>query len=265
MSTSKQGWIKPLSGPCNRVEAYFTGGAFTPHRHDTYAIAMPRHGVQQFDYRGATQNSLPGSVVVLYPDELHDGRAGTEDGFCYRTIYIKPEELQTIYSGESLPFVEGGVSTDEALVDAVSALLDDENDFSCPLQYQDALFDLASALRRASSGASPSRKINSEAVERARQYIQENLGEQLSLAELESVSGYDRWALSRDFRAALGASPYRYLVLRRLEKAQSLVLAGRPIAEAAFAAHFSDQSHFTRHFKKTYGLTPKNWAAQLAA
>ena len=265
MSTSKKGWIKPLNGPCNRVEAYFTGGAFSPHRHDTYAIAMPLHGVQQFDYRGATQNSLPGSVVVLYPDELHDGRAGTEEGFCYRTIYIKPEELQTVLSGEALPFVESGVSTDEALVTAVSVLLDNENDFSCPLQYQDALFDLVSALRRISSGASPARKINSEAVELARQYIHENLGAALSLAELESVSGYDRWALSRDFRAVLGASPYRYLVLRRLEKAQTLLLAGRPIADAALAAHFSDQSHFTRHFKKTYGLTPKSWAEQIAA
>ncbi|TIW84422.1 MAG: AraC family transcriptional regulator, partial [Mesorhizobium sp.] len=63
-----------------RIEARFHGSAFDPHRHDTYAIGVTLRGVQTFRYRGAARLSLPGQVIVLHPDELHDGGAGTEEG-----------------------------------------------------------------------------------------------------------------------------------------------------------------------------------------
>lgn len=56
-----------------------------------------------------------------------------------------------------------------------------------------------------------------------------------------------------------GASPYRYLILRRLEKARCLLLEGRSGAEAAAICGFADQSHFGRQFRKTWGLTPQAW------
>src|SRR3981081_2881898 len=56
----------------------------------TYAIGVTEVGVQTFDYRGKVETSLPGQVVVLHPDEVHDGRAGAEDGFGYRIVYVEP-------------------------------------------------------------------------------------------------------------------------------------------------------------------------------
>lgn len=34
---------------------------------------------------------------------------------------------------------------------------------------------------------------------------------------------------------------------------------GVSLADAAFANGFADQSHFTRQFKKAYGITPRAW------
>ncbi len=45
--------------------------------------------MEAFDYRGAARVSTPGDVVVLHPEESHDGRAGTEDGFGYRIVYVE--------------------------------------------------------------------------------------------------------------------------------------------------------------------------------
>src|SRR5436309_4774052 len=71
-----------------RAEVYLSTCAFSPHRHDTYAIGVTTAGVQTFGYRGSRCVCLPGQLHVLHPDEAHDGAAGTEDGFSYRILYI---------------------------------------------------------------------------------------------------------------------------------------------------------------------------------
>jgi AraC-like DNA-binding protein len=79
--------------------------------------------------------------------------------------------------------------------------------------------------------------------------------------ELESVSGLDRFTLARHFRSAFGTSPHRYQVGRRLMRAQSMIVEGVALSEAAAAAGFADQSHLTRHFSARFGITPGRWAA----
>ena len=259
MTILQQNRMIEAPGAGARIEASFSGHAFAPHRHDTYAIGITLKGVQTFDYRGATRYSLPGDMIVLHPDESHDGRAGTDEAFTYRTLNLDPSVLQSILGGYSLPFVEGGVSKDDRLREALTPLLEDHERPLDALEYQDGLYDLAMALVAISSPVQPVCTHNYKAAHEARNYIIENISETVSLEELELITGRERWALSRDFRALYGVSPYRYLIMRRLEKAKDLLLQGSAIADAAIACWFSDQSHFTRHFRKTYGLTPSAW------
>jgi len=212
---------------------------------------------------GTARYSLPGGVVVLHPDELHDGRAGSDAGFRYRTIYIEPCLIQSVLGGKHLPFIEGGTSSDPRLFDAVFPLLKEYDQPFESLEYQDALYDLAIVLDELSGSEKSVNRCNYEAAELARQYIHECLECGISLDDLEIISGVDRWRLSRDFRAMFGTSPYRYLIMRRLDKARSMILAGASIADAAAASAFSDQSHLTRHFKKAFGVTPRVWLGAL--
>lgn len=252
-------WVVRAPGAVDRIEACFSGVAYAPHRHDTYAIGVTLAGVQSFDYRGEARHSLPGQLVVLHPDELHDGRAGDGEAFRYRTAYIRPAELQEVLGGRTLPFIEGGLSSDARLAEAVGALLADYDRPLTRLEYQDALVGIAAALEAVSGGMTRIRRANREAAHAARDYIEACLDETFSLADLERATGHDRWQLSRDFRAMFGVSPYRYLILRRLEKARALMLKGRSGAEAAADCGFADQSHFGRLFRKTWGLTPNAW------
>jgi hypothetical protein len=69
--------------PIERVANRLVGAAFSPHRHDTYTVALTMAGVQAFNYRGAMRHSLPGQVLILHPDEIHDGHCRDEAGFSY--------------------------------------------------------------------------------------------------------------------------------------------------------------------------------------
>src|SRR5262245_19538559 len=121
-----RGWIT-TSRPARGIElfsAWFPGEAYQKHRHDTYAIGLTTSGVQAFDYRGSVHVSTPGQVVVLYPDETHDGRAGADDGFGYRIVYVEPallaEAVRALHGRPyPLPFVGDAVSTNPVLSHAI--------------------------------------------------------------------------------------------------------------------------------------------------
>lgn len=252
-------WVVRSSGGIDRIEARFDGVAFAPHRHDTYAIGVTLAGVQTFDYRGSTRHSLPGQMVILHPDELHDGRSGDASSFHYRTAYVSPSDIQQVIDGRALPFIKDGVSDDPRLRGVVSALLDDLARPLDGLEYEQAVTDLAAALYQAAGAGPPDGRSNLAAVRRARDFIEANLDSPLTLSNLEQVAQHDRWRLSRDFRALLGVSPYRFLIFRRLDRACRMMGDGVSLADAAFANGFADQSHFTRQFKKAYGMTPRAW------
>ncbi|MGB0906012.1 MAG: AraC family transcriptional regulator [Maricaulaceae bacterium] len=255
----EKNWVSRAPGFLDRLEGSFHGAAYTPHRHDTYAVGVTLHGIQTFDYRGATMHSQPGQMVILHPDELHDGRAGTNEGFRYKTLYIRPSAIQGVLRGQALPFIKGGVSFDTRLWAILTPLLCDFETPLSNLQCQDAIYDLATTLSTLSGQHSTKQIFNYKAAEIARRYIDETLDDDLTLDDLEHVSRQDRWQLSRDFRAAFGTSPYRYKTLRRLEQARSMLLSGDTLARTAVNCGFSDQSHSGRQFKKTYGMTPKTW------
>lgn len=254
-------WVKfaQTPGKIERIEAYFSGHGYEPHRHDTYAIGRTLSGVQSFHYRGSQQHSLPGGTMVLHPDEVHDGEAGTTDGFQYRMLYIDPALIQKILGGKPLPFIPGGISSDPRLFAATESLLKAPEEAVDTLEEEDALYDLASTLAIVGGQRVRRCAFDYRRAERAREYIQTEFSQNITLETLSAVSGRDRWSLSRDFRALYGTSPYRYVTKRRLEYCRHLIEKGLSLAEAAVEAGFSDQSHMTRQFVKTMGISPGRW------
>jgi AraC family transcriptional regulator len=95
------------------------------------------------------------------------------------------------------------------------------------------------------------------------EFIEENLERDISLSELAALAGTVPDVLARNFRRQLGIPPYRYLMERRVRRAEVLLAAGESsIAEIALAVGFASQSHFTTQFRKLSGLTPAAYRAQ---
>lgn len=259
-------WIRiaPPEPGIERVEAYFSGHAYDPHRHDTYAIGYTLGGVQSFHYRGSAESCLAGQVFVLHPDETHDGHAGTSEGFRYRILYVEPGVISDALGEErrALPFVRDTVSNNRRIVAAIAPALSGFDRKLEDLQRDQVILNLADALAAADPSMPPKRLSarHWRAVGRARDILDANLATGITSAELEAATGLTRYALARHFRACLGTSPYRYLVMRRLDRARSLIRQGATLASAAAISGFADQSHMTRHFRRANGLSPGRWA-----
>lgn len=166
-------------------------------------------------------------------------------------------------AGRRSPFIDGGVSRDPRLRAAIALLLQRLHARPDPLQHLDALHDLARSLVAAAGRPQTKTRPDFFAVARAREYMLDRLNQGVTLDDLASVAGTDRWQLSRDFRAVLGTSPYRFLTMRRLDRVRALLVKGAPIALAALEAGFYDQSHMVRHFASVYGSPPARWLQRL--
>ncbi len=96
-------------------------------------------------------------------------------------------------------------------------------------------------------------------VQQAVGLMEVQFASKLTLEQLARVSGLSAFHFSRLFQRIMGSSPHQYLLRCRLRHAHALLSAGgkgRSLAELAAECGFADQAHFTRHFRRAYGLSP---------
>jgi AraC family transcriptional regulator len=97
-------------------------------------------------------------------------------------------------------------------------------------------------------------------LKRALDYVEARIAEPVSLADLASATGLTRMHFAAQFRAATGLRPHEYLLHRRIERAQEmLVRTGMSVVDVALSVGFQTQSHFTSVFKRFVGQPPHAW------
>lgn len=95
------------------------------------------------------------------------------------------------------------------------------------------------------------------------EYMETNIGNTMTLAELAGVAGLSSFHFNRTFRKSMNISPVRYLWRRRVQRAKdALSKTMTPLAIIAYECGFSSQSHFTTMFKRDTGATPLQYRAQ---
>jgi AraC family transcriptional regulator len=97
-------------------------------------------------------------------------------------------------------------------------------------------------------------------LKRVQEFIDANLEEDLSLAELAEVAALSQFHFARAFRKSTGMTPQQYLMQQRIERAKQLLAReDLPIVEISLRTGFKNQSHFTTLFRKFTNHTPKLW------
>lgn len=190
-----------------------------------------------------------GATIVLTVACGHRGES------TLRYYYSVNDELARLVDGKSDPH-------------SVSVLLDR---LSSALQA--AGIDLTGSIRKGALPLVSSASAKTRGVRalpkwrllRVLDYIDANVSKAITLPDLSAAAGMSRMYFARQFRAATGHRPHDFVLRKRIEHAQRLLMnTSQALVEVALNAGFQTQAHFTTVFRKIVGDTPHRWRREQA-
>ena len=264
-NVTKYWWDGHIPG-LSLMRADFTSHDYAPHTHDAFVIAITETGAAQVKSRGVITAAHAAQLFVSNPEEPQSSWMGASPRWRYRSLYLTAAAIDVVARGfgiEAVPYFTSNMLADPALVSEFAALHGAFEAGNDRFREHELLIGAFGGLfRRHGSGGgriepAPRDRV---LVRKMIDMMQARLGERLLLEELAVAVGLTVFQLIGLFKRTIGTSPHVYLTHLRLNAACRHLRHGDPIAEAAAAAGFCDQSALTRHFKRCYGMTPLQFA-----
>jgi AraC-like DNA-binding protein len=218
---------------------------------------------------GRTHPAAPGFVLCNRPNELMIGRPQGGLPGSFKVLEFTAELLEEWLDeqpGATLcPKWSGAVQPLEPALSAqFSHFFREFEPGASPLQLQSELLHLSEAIVQHLIAGMPARAARLvgppiRGTARMRECLHEE-GFDIDLETLAQKAGLNRFQALRSFKRRYGLPPHAYQIAVRLGQARRLLCEGSAPVEVALRCGFGDQSHFTRHFKRAYGVTPLHYA-----
>ena len=249
------------------------------HHHDFYEVYFFIDGEVNYQIENRSYPLLPGDLLVIEPNELHQPVITTPSKPYERIVmWIDRHYLKELshYSGLNLGacfdrgqpghgnLIRLSPEEREPLMALVSILLREQEtaqyggeamrrNGACQLLIMINRLTMASRSDVATAGE------NDPLIDRVFSYINTHIQEDLSLERLEDVFFFDSGTLTRRFKKQIGTTISQYIRQKRLTIARNLLSEGYQPIEIYARCGFADYSGFFRAFKLQYGMSPKDF------
>ncbi|MEP6823937.1 MAG: AraC family transcriptional regulator [Ramlibacter sp.] len=271
--STPQDWARFQPGALAGVtlmNAHFTAHVFERHSHETYSVGVTLSGVQTFHCGGALHSSLRGDVILFNPDEAHDGQRGTHEGFGYAMLYVDAgvmEDCRDRGAGiDAALHFSAPVVRDRAMGAALLLAIRAGGQPQESLRAQELTRGVLTQLLQRHGERTvrdAARPAGAARMERVRAFLCAHYGRDITVDALAREAGLSRVHLTRAFALQFGVPPHLYLNAVRIHRAQQAMRQGSALADVAADCGFADQSHFSRRFKGSVGLSPGAWLRQM--
>lgn len=257
-------------GGLETLKASYNQQNFSRHSHEGYTVGVIDNGAQRFLRNGANHIAPQDSIILVNHDEVHDGHSASEGGWSYRAIYPLPEQLSTLSKDAGLN-INGSIHFSEPVVNdpelagllrlSLHNLYQSDNRLVRETLLYSALLKLIQRHgKRQSELAEPAQAKARMLL--VKNYLDDNSQDDVSLEELARLAGVSPFHLIRQFQTYYGLPPHAYQIQARIRLSKRLIRQGNSLLDCALRAGFHDQSHLSRHFKRTLGVTPGHYARQ---
>lgn len=228
-----------------------------PWHHEGFALCLIGRGVGEWSARGRRMPLAPGVVCLLAPGDF-SVNTRVDAPLDFHVAFVSPRQVQHWFCTrwERLRFAPPGDADARAvgrsLMAASRAFAHGD-----PFAISQAMIEAIERSRTSDGRKTPGdASARSPVVVRARELLHAGAFQKTRLEDVADACGVSTSYLVRAFGAAIGVSPYRYLLALRMARARARLRDGENIADVARDLGFSDTPHFYRHFRQYIGVPP---------
>ncbi len=245
---------------CNMMEVKTCSNdlhAYKSHLHQELSIGFVQRGATNLDVNGRDYYIRAGEAVIIYPFVSHMCRPVDIKDWAYTMIYIDNEFCKGLFNPEQqLDSIGIKQLRKEELIkikNLVETLKSDSDPFDREVELASVIIDLVENVN-IHIKLDHNKKMND-----IKAYIELNFLVQLQLFKLEQLFGINKFALIREFRRMYNTTPNAFQLQLKVNYGKKLLKSCSDIVEVALESGFYDQAHFTKEFKKSYGITPMQY------
>jgi AraC-like DNA-binding protein len=242
------------------------GVGYTMHIHDRCEIFYFIKGDADYLIEGSEYSLVPGSLLVIRPGEVHRTRLNSRGLYERYAINFPLDIFDSIDPENRIikPFTDRSLGKHnlyyrpeyKKLFEEICEITED--DYERRIRVYSALLQIITDIGKEFSESKKEKAGKDRPLSvRIIEYINDHLSEELSIPAISEKFYISDSKLSRIFKQYIGASPWEYILAKRLITAKDLIDKGASAGEAADKCGFKDYSSFYRAYIKRFGCSPK--------
>ncbi|AOY75302.1 AraC family transcriptional regulator [Clostridium formicaceticum] len=249
---------------CNMVEIKTCANdvhAYKDHIHQELSIGYIEKGATVLHVNGKNYDIRAGDAVIIYPYVSHKCQPLNINEWQFTMIYVENEFCKEIFDDldrkHSIGIKKLGKHEFDQIKHFADVLKSDVSRFDKEIELINTLLQLFTtcdvAIKLKSNG-----KINI-----IKNYIEEHFLQSLNLKDIEDRFSINKFALIKGFKDKFNTTPNAYQLQLKIDYGKYLLKSSSNIVDIALRSGFYDQAHFTKEFKKAYGITPLQYHKSL--
>ena len=268
-SSENANWTSLFACLCS--EAPFEG-AFTAVKDHLVVVPLnkPVRFTRRIDGEVQEQILLPGSTTIT-PGGADYSMRTSSDGGPYDTLhfYVRDEFMREIqsdmFASQAAITLPPSVGVMDEMLQTIAYTIrkmllapsSTDNVYAETLSWTAAAHLVRNFVSGRPVQAETLRKLTPQQCSRAIEYIEENLGNNLTLTGIAKAAGVSTGRLNAEFKRTVALAPYQFVMNARVKRANALLISTHlPLAEIALQCGFSNQQHMTRVVRRMTGRTP---------
>ncbi len=235
-----------------------------------FSMAAIASGTVRIEIESKKAISLtPNSIIMFNPEQVHRSEFKTPATYGYYELYLCTSWCQKIQNkifGHDLDYIDIDTNLLESeqhykkFLTILNNILNDRKgkNFETVIKnFMSEIFENYCDINYISKRDNQYYNI----INKARQFIMKNIDKDISLDRLSGYLGYSKSYVIRIFKNVYGQTPHAFIVNQKINRAKMLISMEerKTLGEIAKETGFYDQSHFTKNFKKIYGVNPKEY------
>lgn len=228
------------------------------HSHEEYSLGVTLRGEQKYQLEGFSLTSYKNGITLFNPEQIHESKNGSYD---YVLLLIKPQLiLECLEQKNNIKFDSSIIYNDKLKQDILNlsnAILMQKDELLCNELFLNVVDNFNKKNFRCDN------KKEKDFIEKSKEMIYYEIENILNLEQLSQEFGISKFQFIRKFKANTGFTPYQYFLNTKLNQARKYLDSKKDLYGAIVEFGFSDLSHFNRHFKRVYGITPFEYISSI--